>query len=240
VRVVKGIVLAAGEGTRMRPLTADRPKGLVEVAGRPLLSHCFEALLDVGVTELVVVVGYRGGRIRDHYGNRFEGVPVTYVRQAERTGSAHALLAAADHVDGDAVVMNGDNVCAANLDAVVERHRDADADATLLVETVDAEMATRTGVVERDADGTPTGMVEKPETVPGDRADVTRGFRVVTPRVLDACREIEPSATGEYELAAAVDRLLRRGGRVEAVELEGWCHNVNAPADVRAVERRLA
>jgi glucose-1-phosphate thymidylyltransferase len=235
---MQGVVLAAGEGTRLRPLTADRPKGLVEVAGRPLLTHCFETLLDLGVDELVVVVGYRGDQVLDRYGDRFEGVPVSYTHQTERCGPAHALLQAAPHLAGDFLLLHGDNVCDANLRAVVECHRRTGADATLLVETVDRETATRTGVVEFDDDGRPAGLVEKPDDPPSTCA--LRGFTVGSPRLLDACRAIDPSATGEYELPAAVDLLLDSGGTVETVVLDGWCQNVNSPADVAAVERRLS
>ena len=127
-----GVVLAAGEGTRMRPLTADRPKGLVEVAGQPLLTHCFDTLLSVGVDRLVVVVGYRGDDIVSRYGDQYRDAPIAYVRQDDRLGLAHALEQARPAVDGTFVVLNGDNVCRANLAAAVERHRETDASATLL------------------------------------------------------------------------------------------------------------
>ena len=146
----------------MRPLTATKPKGLVEVAGRPLLDYSFDSLLAVGVDRLVVVVGYRGSDIADHYGDRYRGTPVRYVEQAERLGTAHALRQAVPVADPPLVVMHGDNVCRTNLDAVVERHREADAAATLLVGRVSREAARRTGVVTTDADGRPTGFVEKP------------------------------------------------------------------------------
>src|SRR6056297_750274 len=117
-----GVVLAAGEGTRMRPLTAEKPKSLVEVAGQPLLSHGFDALLSVGVERLVVVVGYRGDDIVDHYGDSYRETPIEYVTQADQLGTAHALQRAMPVVEAPFVVLHGDNVCRANLEAVVERH----------------------------------------------------------------------------------------------------------------------
>ena len=65
---------------------------MVEVAGKPILTHCFEQLVDLGATELVVVVGYLKQRIIDHYGDDFQGVPITYAHQCEQRGLAHALL----------------------------------------------------------------------------------------------------------------------------------------------------
>jgi dTDP-glucose pyrophosphorylase len=232
-----GVVLAAGEGTRMRPLTADKPKGLVEVAGEPLLTHCFDTLLSVGVDRLVVVIGYRGDDIESRYGDQYRDAPITYVWQDERLGLAHALKQARSAVGGTFVVLNGDNVCRANLDAAIERHRETDASATLLVEDVSRAEARTTGVVTTDDEGRVTGLVEKPSDPPSTL--VTRGFFVFDPAIGHACALTRPSERGEYELPDAVDLLLSAGHRVEAVELGGWCHNVNEPSDIDAVEERL-
>jgi len=232
-----GVVLAAGEGTRLRPLTAEQPKALVTVAGRPLLEHAFDALLSVGVDRLVVVVGYRGDQIVDHYGDSYRGTPVTYVTQADRLGTAHALKQAIPVVSGPLVVLNGDNVCRANLDAAVERHRATDAAATLLVESVPREQATTTGVVETDEDGRVTGLVEKPDDPTSTL--VTRGFYAFGSAIGPALDRIDPADRGEYEITDAIDDLLARGHRVETVTLEGWCHNVNEPADRERVREKL-
>lgn len=232
-----GVVLAAGEGTRMRPLTAERPKALVEVAGQPLLEYSFDALLSVGVDRLVVVIGYMGGRIRERYGDSYRGTPVRCAEQPDQLGTAHALREAMPAVNAPLVVMNGDNVCRANLGAVVDRHRESGAAATLLVESVSREQARTTGVVETDAHGQPVGFVEKPEEPPSTL--VTRGFYAFGSAIGDALDRVEPSARGEYELAGAVDWLLETGQRVELVELEGWCQNVNEPGDRARVAERL-
>lgn len=231
-----GVVLAAGEGTRMRPLTAEQPKALVTVAGQPLLEHAFDALLSVGVDRLVVVIGYRGGDIVNRYGDGYDGTPIEYAEQTDRLGTADALRQAMPVVEAPFVVLHGDNVCRANLDGVVDRHRATDAAATLLVEDVSREQARTTGVVETD-DGRVTGLVEKPDDPPSTL--VNRGFYAVGPEVGPALDRIEPSARGEYEITDAVDDLLGRGHRVETVELAGWCHNVNEPADRERVAKKL-
>jgi len=232
-----GVVLAAGEGTRMAPLTADQPKALVTVAGQPLLEYAFEALLSVGVGRLVVVVGYRGEQIIDRYGDSYREAPVEYVEQADQLGTAHALRQAMPVVEAPFVVMNGDNVCRANLDGVVECHRRTDAAATLLVESVSRAAARTTGVVETDDAGHVTGLVEKPDDPPSTL--VTRGFYAFGSKIEPALDRIDPSARGEYEITDAVDDLLGRGHRVETVELAGWCHNVNEPADREQVAKQL-
>lgn len=233
---MQAVVPAAGRGSRLRPLTDDRPKGLVEVAGRPILTHCFEALVDLGVDELIVVVGYRGDDIVAHYGEAFAGVPVTYVRQAERTGLADAVLTAEDHVTGDFLVMNGDNVYDADLSPVVATHG-PDVDATVLVDEVAPERAGQGGVFELE-DGEIVGLVEKPERAPSTR--IPRGFYAFSPRLFRACHLVEPARTGEHELTDAIDLLLSAGAQVEFVEFEGWCTNVNTPEDRQTAEAHLS
>ena len=89
---MKAVVLAAGEGTRLRPLTEDKPKGMVEVSGKPILTHCFEQLAELGADELILVVGYLKQNIIENYGDEFEGIPITYAHQREQNGLAHTLL----------------------------------------------------------------------------------------------------------------------------------------------------
>ena len=83
---MKAVVLAAGEGTRLRPMTEDKPKGMVEVDGKPILTYCFEQLVELGADGLVMVVGYLKEEIIEYYGDEFEGTPITYTTNASRKG----------------------------------------------------------------------------------------------------------------------------------------------------------
>ena len=232
-----GVVPAAGEGTRLRPLTADQPKGLVDVAGTPLLTHVFETLVALDVSRLVVIVGYRGEQIRAHYGAAFDGIPIEYVTQEPRRGLGDALLQAAPQIDDNFLLLNGDNVIRGNMAAVPERHRETDATVTALVEEVPRARARKGAVFERE-EGEITGVVEKPSDPPSRL--VPRGFYAFSPAILDACRLVTPGETGEYELTDAIDLALEAGHRLEAVPFEGWCVNVNTPADCDRVRERLA
>ncbi|MDZ7701383.1 MAG: sugar phosphate nucleotidyltransferase [Halobacteriales archaeon] len=233
-----GVVPAAGEGTRLRPLTDGRPKGLVELRGRPLLAYAFDTLLELGVSSLVVVIGHRGDAIVERFGDAYEGVPIEYVEQPEPVGLADAVRRAEPHVDDDFVLLNGDNVFAAAPTRLVERHRAADADATLLVDEVSTDEAAATGVLRFDDDGTLEGVVEKPVDPPSTR--VTRGCYVFSPVAFHACHLVRPSARGEHELSDAVDLLLGAGRTVETVPFEGRCVNVNTPDDLQAAGQLVA
>ena len=230
-----GVVPAAGRGTRLRPLTDDRPKGLVDVGGRPLLDHVFETLRP-HVDALAVVIGYRGEQIREHYGDSYRGTPIEYAEQADQQGLAHAVQQTEPLVDGPFLQLNGDNVLRGNVDEVVDVHREAGADVTLLVDEVSPERAARGGVVELE-DGDVVDLVEKPEDPPSRLA--TTGCFAFSPRIYEACRAVDRSERGEYELTDAIRWLLDNGGTVETVRFDGWRVNVNERADVERAEARL-
>lgn len=231
-----GIVPAAGEGTRLRPLTAERPKVLVPVNGRPLIEYSFDRLLSVGADRLVVVIGYRGADVVDRYGDAYRDRPIRYVRQDDRLGVAHALALAGERARTPAVVCHGDLVFGSSLGAVAKRHRETDAAVTLSVDTVSLATARTTGVcVFRD--GRLVDLVEKPDDPPSRTAIV--GAYAVGPAFFDACSRIDPSDRGEYELPDAVTALLDDGHRVETVPVDGWWANVNGVDDVERTERLL-
>jgi len=91
--LMQAVVLAAGKGTRLRPLTEDIPKVLVEVNDKPLIEDVFDNLVDIGIDEFVVV-GYMKEKIIEKYGDEYRGRPITYAHQREQLGLAHALLQA--------------------------------------------------------------------------------------------------------------------------------------------------
>lgn len=102
---MKNVVLAAGVGTRLRPITETKLKGLVDVVGKPLLSDCFDDLLALGIDEIILLVGYRAENIVDSRGNCFNGFPLTYVHQRTPSGLAGVLLTTSDHKTNDFVLM---------------------------------------------------------------------------------------------------------------------------------------
>jgi glucose-1-phosphate thymidylyltransferase len=234
---MKAVVLAAGEGTRLRPRTDDRPKPLVEVAGKPILTHCFETLREIGITDAVVVVGYEKDRIIDRYGESFRDLQLEYAHQPERDGVAHAVLAAEPYVDSSFVVMNGDNIYAGNLSAVLEAHAATDVAITFPIDEVSREQARTGAVCELDDYGNITGLQEKPDEPPSRYAPAA--FYVLPPEAFPACELIKPSDRGEYELPDAIHLLLYAGYEVETVPFDGWKININTEEDLNRAERRL-
>lgn len=234
---MQAVVLAGGEGTRLRPLTDDTPKGMIEVDEQPILTRCFDQLVDLGADELIVVVGYLKQRIIDHYGDEYRGIPITYTHQREQKGLAHALLTAEEHVEDDFMLMLGDNVFDANLEDVIRRQREERADAAFLVESVPWEEASRYGVCDTNDYGEITAVVEKPDDPPTNL--VMTGFYTFTPAVFHACHLTQPSDRNEYEISEAIDLLIRSGRTIDAIPMDGWRIDIGYPADRDRAEERL-
>ena len=231
------VILAAGQGTRLRPLTDDKPKGMVEVDGQPILTHCFDQLIELGADELYVVVGYKKQNIINYYEDEYRSVPITYTHQREQLGLAHALLTVEEHIDDDFMLMLGDNVFQANLPDVVNRQREERADAAFLVEEVPWEEAGRYGVCDTNKYGEITEVIEKPEEPPSNL--VMTGFYTFTPAIFHACQLVQPSNRGEYEISDAIDLLLHSGRTIDAIRMNGWRNDIGYPEDRDEAEARL-
>lgn len=106
---MQAIILAAGEGTRMRPLTNETPKPLVQVGGKPLMEHNFEKL-PPEITELVVVVGYKAQQIQDYFGSAYNDIPIRYVHQKQLLGTADAVHLCKEFITGRFMVFMGDDL----------------------------------------------------------------------------------------------------------------------------------
>ena len=234
---MKAVVLAAGEGTRLRPLTEDKPKGMVEVNDSPILTHCFEQLAALGADELIVVVGYHKQAIIHHYGDEFRGVPITYAHQGEQNGLAHALLTVEEHIDDDFMLMLGDNIFQANLQDVVRRQQEDRTDAAFLTEEVPYEEANRYGVCDTNDYGEITNVVEKPEDPPANL--VMTGFYTFSPAIFSACNLVQPSNRDEYEISEAIDLLIQSGRTIDAIRMDGWRFDIGYPEDRDKAEQRL-
>ncbi|NKE36571.1 sugar nucleotidyltransferase [Natronococcus sp. JC468] len=234
---MQAVVLAAGEGTRLRPLTEDKPKGMVEVDEKPIITHCLDQLVELGASEFVIVVGYLKEKIMDHYGDEYRGVPITYTHQREQKGLAHALLTVEEHIDDDFMLILGDNIFEANLEDVVRRQQEDRADAAFLVEEVPWDEASRYGVCDTNAYGEITDVIEKPDDPPSNL--VMTGFYTFTPAIFHACHLVQPSNRDEYEISDAVDLLIQSGRTIDAIGLEGWRIDIGYPDDRDEAEDRL-
>ncbi len=106
---MQAVILAAGQGLRLRPFTEHHPKPLIPIADKPLIQYTLEALPDA-ITEIVIVVGYLGEQIREALGDKWNNIPITYVEQPDLSGTGNALLMAKDFLHGKFLAINGDDL----------------------------------------------------------------------------------------------------------------------------------
>jgi NDP-sugar pyrophosphorylase family protein len=229
---LKAVLLAAGYGTRLAPLTDSVPKILVPIAGRPLLAHQLDYLAANGVVGVAVNISYLAEQVEVFLERSQLPVPVCVSREDEPLGTAGALLPLRDFLNEAFVVLYGDVVTDAPLADLVATHRERGGLATLAYYVSDDTAGK--GLIEADRDGRILCFAEKPETVV--RGRVNAGIYVCEPPVLDLIPSGRSSDFG-YDVWPAA---LAAGQTLYAVEVEGHVYDVGLPSVLETVEREIA
>ncbi len=214
---MKAIVPAAGVGTRLRPHTHTAPKVLLNVAGRPILAHILDEILELGVDELVLIVGYMGDRIRQYVDSHYD-ISVHYVEQPERLGLGHAVFLARDMIrEGPTLIVLGDTIFDADFKRILSERTNY-----IGVKAVDDP--SRFGIVELDGNRI-TRLVEKPDDPPTNLAIVGIYYLSESARLFQALDTIitnDIRTRGEYQLTDALQQMLEAGEEMCPLPVEGW------------------
>ena len=229
------VVLAAGEGERLAPLTESRPKPMLPAANRPILSYVFDTLVDAGVDSITVVIGYERDHIRDHFGNTYRDTPLEYVVQEKQLGSGHALLQARDAVDGPFLVVNGDQIVDPGMVTDVRDAYDPPHEVGAL------GVIEHAGVVRYStvsiADDVVTTVSETPDA---DSGLVNAGVYAFDGRIFDAI-DATPRTDGELSLPVTLEQIIDDDavGRLRAVRTDGLWLDATYAWDLLAVAEHL-
>ncbi len=225
---MQAVILAAGEGTRMRPLTYTKPKVMLPIANKPILHHLIENLSAAGINEVVLVVGYREETVRNYFGSSFNGVRVKYVRQSRQLGTAHALLAAEHLLDERFLMLNGDAIVfKEDLEKIINTEN------ALAVKRV--ENPSDFGVVDVEG-GKVKRILEKPSKPPSNL--INAGIYHLTRDIVDYLKRTPLSERGEYEITDTITMAIKDGMEFRAVEIEEWI-DVGYPWDMLKANRAL-
>src|SRR5438094_5512 len=226
-RCMKAVVLAAGEGTRMRPLTANLPKPLLPVAGKPFLRHTLEALGAAGAREIAILIGWQGHRIRERFGDgKALGLTLEYEEQGERLGTAHAIGCMRKHVDGTFLSVNGDVVASAPaLSELLAFHQKVRGPIMALAEVPNPRAF---GVVEMK-DGKVAALEEKPRQPKSNL--INAGIYVFDEDIFPLIDSTPKSPRGEYEITDTI-RMLMAKREVYGFRLPGEWIDVGRPWDL--------
>jgi glucose-1-phosphate thymidylyltransferase len=235
---MKGLILAAGHGTRLRPITSLRPKPTISVANKQLIHYAADNLMEVGVEEIGIVVShdtinYLRKSLSDYQGNgsspRFE-----YIIQSPPQGLAHAVKVSRDFLGDDPFVMYlGDNLFEHGIRSFVDAYRPEEGvNSVLALVRVEDPRQFGVALVEN---GRVTNLVEKPQNPPSDLA--IAGVYVFDKNIHEMIEGLEPGAKDEYQITDAIQKLIEQDFHVASVEVPGWWKDTGRPEDILDANR---
>lgn len=213
----QAVILAAGEGQRLRPFTLTKPKAMLPIAGKPMLQYVIEALAQVGIRNIVLVVGYRKEQVFDYIGSGEQfGVSITYITQERQLGTAHALAQAKTITEKEFLVLPGDNLIEANTIAQFATAKPNG----VLVKMLDKPL--RYGVVTIE-DGAVKEIVEKPKEAKSNLTNT--GIYAFTSEIFDFIG-------AELDIPSVLNNMIAEGYFINAQEIDGTWLDVVYPWDI--------
>lgn len=180
----KAVILVGGKGTRLRPLTLNTPKCMIEVQGKTVTEHLFDLLKNYGIRDVIMSIGYLKEKVKEYYGDGSKfGVNITYVEEDEPLGTAGPLKLAKDYLKSSFIVTNGDELKTINIPRMFRLHKRKDALATIALTTVTDP--TQYGVA-RVSGSRILEFVEKPKAEESPSNLINSGFYIMEPEVIEA------------------------------------------------------
>jgi len=233
---LKSIILCAGKGTRLRPLTYTSAKHLIPIANKSGLLYTIETIRECGVRDIGIVVGETNSDIQNRMGNgnEFE-VNISYIEQKEALGLAHAVIQAREFLGEDDFLMYlGDNLLKNGIEAYRKKFEEEKYNAFVLLTEVDNPQ--QFGVAELK-EGQVVKVIEKPKVPVSNLALI--GVYFFDKEVHKAIDHIKPSWRGELEITDAIQWLIDNGYKVGAEVVRGWWKDTGKPSDILEANRLI-
>jgi glucose-1-phosphate thymidylyltransferase len=230
IRILKGLLLAGGHGTRLRPLTYTGNKHMLPIANKPMLLYGLEHLKNAGIKEVGIILGPIKEGVVETIGNGSKfGIDVTYIDQPDPLGLAHAVRVSHDFIGDDSFVMYlGDNLLRQGVNDFVNIFNQKKLDCVVGVCPV--KDPSRFGIAELDKTGRISRLVEKPQEPKSNLALI--GVYVFNSSIFGAVNQIKPSWRNELEITDAIQLLVSEGRRVEVEKVLGWWKDTGKPEDL--------
>lgn len=217
---MKAIIPVAGAGTQLRPHTYTHPKPLIPVAGKPIVAHIIDGLLEVGITEYVFVIGYMGEKIKEYLQEEYPGIEKEFIFQSERSGLGHAVYLALDVVDDEdsVFIALGDTICEIDLQKMIDSE-----DSCIAISKVSDPRDF--GVVEVNEDGEVVKLIEKPK-IPTSNQAIVGLYKILSVKSLrkSLAYIIDENiyTYGEYQLTDALMKMIEEGEKFSTIVVEQW------------------
>src|SRR6266487_3712828 len=227
-RIDKAVLLAAGRGTRMRELTVDLPKPMIEVRGKPVLQHIVEGLRDAGVRGFLIIVGYHADAVQNFFGDGSRyNIEIQYTTQVVQDGTGRVVdLARNFAADSPFVLSYGDIlVSPENYKPLLNLSDDVEA----IITVKRGQDVTKGGAVFLNEQMELIDLREKSKPGQATSPWYNAGIYTFRPSIFDFTAKLKPSPRGEYELTDAIRELAQSGRKVQALELTGEWADVRDP-----------
>lgn len=232
---MQAVILAAGKGVRMKPLTNEIPKCMVKLKGKPILERIMENMIEAGVNEIILVVGYKKEIVEKYFGNEFKGAKVKYVVQEEAKGTAHAAKMAEKEVYGEFLISNSDVLLAGqDYKKAIEGIGKGKADGIIIAR--ESEEPWKYGVLKVKGIKV-EGIIEKPARGKEPGNLVNAGVYVFKKDFMQSVKETKISERGEFEIVDSIKDYISKGKKVEA-RVCGKFVDVSSIEDVKAAEEK--
>ncbi len=234
--IAKAVLLAAGRGTRMRDLTEALPKPMLDVRGKPVLQHIVEGLRDNGLTNVLIVVGWRAEVVKEFFGDGSKlGLRIQYESQTVQDGTGKVVALARTFVADDPFLLSYGDILVdpANYHRLVRLPEEVEA----IISVKRIEDVSQGGAVFVNERFELTDLREKPQ--PGEPTShwYNAGIYAFRPSIFDFAARLQPSPRGEFELTDAIRDLARSGRKVQALELTGAWADVRDPEILAQLNR---
>lgn len=232
----KAVLLAAGRGTRMRDLTQELPKPMLEVHGKPVLQHIVEGLRENGLTNLLVVVGWRADVVKAFFSDGSQlGVHIRYETQTVQDGTGRVVALARDFAGNDPFLLSYGDILIGPQNYA--RIRDALEGADAVISVKRSDDVSQGGAVFVNDKFELTDLREKPK--PGEPTSpwYNAGIYAFRRSIFEEIDKLQPSPRGEYELTDAVRSLAHAGNKVQALEIAGDWEDVRDPETLARLNR---
>jgi dTDP-glucose pyrophosphorylase len=235
-KIDKAVLLAAGRGTRMRDLTADIPKPMIKVRGKPILLHIVEGLQTAGIKDFLIIVGYHGDTVREYFGDgTCFGLRIKYATQVVQDGTGRVVDLARDFTQNLPFLLSYGDILVdkRNYKSIVDLGDDVEA----IISVKRGEDVSKGGAVFLNEQMELVDLREKPN--PGEKTSpwYNAGLYAFRPSIFEFTARLQPSPRGEYELTDAIRELAQSGKKVRALELLGEWADVRDPEILAKLNR---
>ena len=235
-KIEKAVLLAAGRGIRMRELTVELPKPMIEVRGKPVLQHIVEGLRDAGIREFFIIVGYRADAVQNFFGDgsRYK-IAIQYATQVVQDGTGRVVDIARNFAGNSPFILSYGDILVdpQNYKSIVDLPDDIEA----IITVTRGEDVSKGGAVFLNEQMELVDLREKPKSGEPSSPWYNAGIYAFRPSIFEFTAKLQPSPRGEYELTDAIRELAQSGKKVQAIELTGEWADVRDPEILARLNR---